>query len=107
MRDGNIDITNVQMEIGTEDTTFERLSYAEQQTLCQRYCQVWSEGGDALIFAGNGQGTTAIDFGWPLAVPRGDVPHTGAWGRLGVGLSPAPGECRVLPGRLLWRCGQT
>jgi hypothetical protein len=69
VRDGNIDITNVQMEIGTEATTFERLSYAEQQTLCQRYCQVWSEGGDALIFAGKGQGTTAIDFGWPLAVP--------------------------------------
>ena len=69
VRDGNIDITNIQMEIGTEATPFERLSFSEQLHLCQRYCQVWSESGDALIFAGKGQGSTQIDFGWPLAVP--------------------------------------
>ena len=63
------EVTGVQVEVGDTATPFEHLSFGEQQTLCQRYCQVWSEGGDALIFAGKGQGTTAIDFGWPLAVP--------------------------------------
>jgi len=42
VRDGNIDITNVQMEIGTEATTFERLSHTEQKTLCERYYQKYT-----------------------------------------------------------------
>jgi hypothetical protein len=62
-------VTGLQLEVGDTATPFEHRSYAEELAACQRYCQVWSEGGDALVFAGKGQGTTAIDFGWPLAVP--------------------------------------
>ena len=62
-------ITGVQVEQNDTATEFEHRSFAEELSACQRYCQVWSEAGDALIFAGKGQGTTQIDFGWPLAVP--------------------------------------
>ena len=81
VRDGNIDITNIQMEIGTEATPFERLSFSEQLHLCQRYCQVWGEAGDALVFSGKGQGGDQLDFGWPIPVPLRVSPtisHTGS-----------------------------
>lgn len=63
------EVTGVQLEVGDTATAYEHRSFAEELAACQRYCQVWSEVGDALIFAGKGQGTTQIDFGWPLAVP--------------------------------------
>lgn len=37
VRDGNIDITNFQIEIGNVATPFERRSYGEELALCQRY----------------------------------------------------------------------
>lgn len=63
------EVYDFQMEEGTQASDFENRSHGEELALCQRFCQVWSEAGDALIFAGKGQGTTQIDFGWPLAVP--------------------------------------
>ena len=62
-------ITGIQLEVGSVATDFEHRSYGEELALCQRYCQVWAEAGDALCVAGKGQGSTAIDFLWPLAVP--------------------------------------
>ena len=63
------EVTGVQLELGSVATDFEYRSYGEELALCQRYCQVWAEAGDALCVAGKGQGSTAIDFLWPLAVP--------------------------------------
>jgi len=91
VRDGNIDITNVQMEIGTEATTFERLSYGEQLRLCQRYCQVWAEAGDAVAFSSKAQGTTALDFVMPLAVPMRASPSISQTGTGWRAFRPAAG----------------
>ena len=40
LNDASIDITNLQIEFGIEATPFEHRSYAEELTLCQRYCNV-------------------------------------------------------------------
>ena len=40
VRDGNIDITNVQIELGKVATPFEHRSYGEELALCQRYYYV-------------------------------------------------------------------
>ena len=37
-------LTGVQLEIGTQATPFEHRSFAEELTLCQRYCEVILEG---------------------------------------------------------------
>ena len=73
--DGNVgnsdwvEVAQVQLEESSTATDFEHRSYGEELALCQRYCQVWAEAGDALCVAGKGQGSTAIDFLWPLEVP--------------------------------------
>tara|TARA_B110000285_G_scaffold226270_1_gene285767 strand:- start:202 stop:1140 length:939 start_codon:yes stop_codon:yes gene_type:complete len=64
-----LNLTGVQLENAEKVSTFDQRTYAEELTACQRYCQVWAESGDAVAFAGKGQGTTSIDFGWPLVVP--------------------------------------
>ena len=61
--------SGVQLEVGSVATPFEHRSFGEEQLLCQRYLQKQEETGDALIFAGKGQGDTQLDFGWPLSVP--------------------------------------
>jgi len=64
-----IEMTGTQLEAGTVATQFEHRTRDEYTFDCQRYCQAWAESGDAVAFAGKGQGTTSIDFGWPLAAP--------------------------------------
>lgn len=63
------EVYDFQMEEGTHASDFENRSHGEELALCQRFCQVWSEAGDALIFASKGQGDQQLDIGWPLAVP--------------------------------------
>ena len=42
--DATIEITGVQLEVGTQATAFEHRSFAEELTLCERYCEVILEG---------------------------------------------------------------
>ena len=50
--DATLEITGLQMEVGSQATVFEHRSIAEELLLCQRYCQVFegpnnSQGGDS------------------------------------------------------------
>ena len=65
-----IEVRNFQVERGKVATPFDHpRSYGEELALCQRYFQKISTGSDYVIFAGKGQGSTAIDFNYPLSVP--------------------------------------
>jgi hypothetical protein len=72
VRDGNIDITNVQIELGKVATPFEHRSYGEELALCHRYA--YKYGGSSSDNYACGQGLYAdgneINFGpIPLPVP--------------------------------------
>jgi len=67
--DASFQITGVQLEVGTVSTPFEHRSYADELRRCQRYYQRQAGVSDAYIQPGKGQGTTAIDAGYALAVP--------------------------------------
>ena len=60
-----IQFAQLQLEEGTEATTFEHSTYAAELYLCQRYCQKMTGG----YFAGNGVGSSSISFGVPLGAP--------------------------------------
>ena len=45
--DNNFYLTGVQLEVGSQATAFEHRSFAEEQTLCERYCQTIMNGADA------------------------------------------------------------
>jgi hypothetical protein len=57
VRDGNIDITNIQLEFGDTATPFEHRSYGEELSACQRYCQLLTAA------AGFASSTSAVEFG--------------------------------------------
>ena len=42
--DATFEVTGVQLEVGSQATTFEHRSLAEELTLCERYCEVILEG---------------------------------------------------------------
>lgn len=60
-----LQFSQLQLEEGTEATTFEHSTYAAELYLCQRYCQKMTGG----YFAGNGVGSSSISFGVPLGAP--------------------------------------
>jgi len=65
-----IQFAQLQLEEGTEATTFEHSTYAAELHLCQRYCQKLGSG----YLAGNGVGSSAIQFGYPLGAPMRTTP---------------------------------
>ena len=65
----HIMFTGVQLEVGPVATPFEHRSYGDELSRCQRYYQRQAGSSDAYIQPGKGQGTTAIDAGYALAVP--------------------------------------
>jgi hypothetical protein len=65
-----IQFAQLQLEEGTEATTFEHSTYAAELYLCQRYCQKIAPG----YCAGNGVGSSAISFGYFLGAPMRTTP---------------------------------
>ena len=49
--DATLEITGVQLEVGSVATDFEHRSFAQELELCKRYCQVLSAGGDYTRFS--------------------------------------------------------
>ena len=63
VRDGNIDITNVQIELGKVATPFEHRSYGEELALCQRYYyRIGSGSTSDILGMGGNLGTTTAYF---------------------------------------------
>ena len=51
-----LNITGVQLELGSTATAFEHRSYGEELALCQRYCQKWGVGRTYASIASGGTG---------------------------------------------------
>ena len=67
-----LDITSVQLEVGSKATPFEHRSFGEELSLCQRYCvqivNTHSAGTGHIILAGMSRGSTNKNFTLPLPV---------------------------------------
>jgi len=67
----NIEISQVQLEVGSTATDFEHRSYGEELALCQRYYQAYGQGEPAsgcnfrINGAGNGSNTMLTGFMFP------------------------------------------
>ena len=69
-------LTGIQLEVGSVATPFEHRSYGEELAACQRYLQKLNGG----YMAGNGVGSSNINFGAPLTVSlraQPTIPNTG------------------------------
>ena len=62
--DSTLELTGVQLEVGSVATDFEHRSFGEELALCQRYYQRWKGHSDHNgIGAGRGNGTTGVFVG--------------------------------------------
>jgi hypothetical protein len=59
-------ITGVQLEVGTQATSFEYRQYGTELALCQRYFQTY---GNGFLFSGRTNSTSSIVFGVPTNIP--------------------------------------
>ena len=65
--DATLEITGVQLEIGSQATAFEHRSFGEDLNLCQRYCQVFGGVTNYTLFGfGNWRSTSVASIGFPL-----------------------------------------
>lgn len=63
-------ITGVQLEVGTQATTFDYRSYGTELLLCQRYLPVWSTGqANGAGIYGSAYSTTNVNFCYQYIVP--------------------------------------
>jgi hypothetical protein len=72
-----LNITGVQLEVGTSATPFERRLYNQELANCQRYGIQLGTGEQTqqvLLPSGQGQSTTAINFAYSYAVPMRTQP---------------------------------
>ena len=67
--DATLEITGVQLEVGSVATDFEHRSFGQELALCQRYFCKNSGGSDAYVFPAKGNGSSSVDVGIPLCVP--------------------------------------
>jgi hypothetical protein len=74
-------VTGVQLEVGTQATSFEYRQYQQELALCQRYCQVYGSGvAYERLGGGLGVATTAVNFTFPLNVNMRALPSISATG---------------------------
>ena len=66
--DATFEITGVQLELGSVVTDFEHMSFAEELTLCKRYCYVIT-GGDNNYTGFSGYSTSASAAMFPVFFP--------------------------------------
>ena len=71
--DATLELTGVQLEVGSQVTPFEHRSYGEELSLCQRYYYQHdpenSGGTDSFCWAGKGAGGSGVDFNFILPRP--------------------------------------
>jgi hypothetical protein len=70
--DNEIEITGIQLEVGSQATPFEHRSFGEEADLCHRYFQIASAG----YYAANASGTTKLGVGIPLSKPLRAAPSS-------------------------------
>ena len=70
-----LQITGVQLEVGSEATPFEHRSYGDELARCQRYYQVLIDNanGQRAVAAGRANSTSSIEFQLPLTVGMRDI----------------------------------
>ncbi len=70
-----LNIANVQVEVGRNATDFEHRSYGEELALCQRYCfKIAYESGTTSLGIGEAHSSTEIDLPIRWPVPMRSVP---------------------------------
>ena len=68
--DSTFELTGVQLEVGSQATAFEHLSFGEERLLCQRYYQDIAGNSDLVMWgSGRASGTTNALVNTPLSVP--------------------------------------
>ena len=68
--DATFELTGVQLEVGSQATSFEHLSFGEERLLCQRYYQDIAGNSDLVMWgSGRASGTTNALVNTPLSVP--------------------------------------
>ena len=72
--DSTIDITGVQLEVGSVATDFEHSSIGQELALCQRYYQILANTDEDIIGTGYGKSNGHIFVGRPLLVEMRAVP---------------------------------
>ena len=84
--DATLFLTGVQLEVGSQATSFEFRHYGEELSLCQRYYQRIDGVSDLTPFGfGRANGTAQAEVGIPLTVPLAKSPaltcaNNSAWG---------------------------
>ena len=84
--DATLEFTGVQLEVGSQATSFEFRHYGEELALCQRYYQKIDGTSDLTPFGfGRANGTAQAEVGIPLTVPLAKSPdltcaNNSAWG---------------------------
>ena len=72
--DATFEITGVQLEVGSQATPFEHISYGDELLKCQRYYQVAVSESHPGVLAGRGTGSSSVQCSVPLACSLRAVP---------------------------------
>ena len=67
-------LTGVQLEVGTQATTFDYRSYGTELALCQRYCQVYGRTNAACMMVGQCYTTSQAYSGYQFIAPMRAAP---------------------------------
>jgi hypothetical protein len=85
-----LNITGIQLELGTAATNFEHRSYAEELALCQRYYYRFGESASTLLFGGYAVDTNTMYLPWEFPVTMRTAPTMTKNGTWTVGLIGQP-----------------